>query len=87
MHGTHVSPSSTVFALILIAFLRVSRIAGSDTSSISISYFLWELTRRPDILHKLQQEIDEVMPDPNMVPDIKVLNSLEYLSAFVKEGM
>ncbi|KAJ7209254.1 cytochrome P450 [Mycena pura] len=62
-------------------------VAGTDTTSISISYFLWELTRRRDILHKLQSEINAFMPDPSVIPDIKVLNSMEYLNAFIKEGL
>ncbi|KAJ7654121.1 cytochrome P450 [Mycena polygramma] len=62
-------------------------VAGTDTTSISLSYFLWELTRRHDILRKLQNEIDAVMPDPNAIPDIKVLNSMDYLNAFIKEGL
>ncbi|KAJ7754837.1 cytochrome P450 [Mycena metata] len=62
-------------------------VAGTDTTSISLSYFLWELTRRHDILRKLQNEIDAVMPDPSAVPDIKILNGMEYLNAFIKEGL
>ncbi|KAJ7450853.1 cytochrome P450 [Mycena latifolia] len=62
-------------------------VAGTDTTSISLSYFLWELTRRQDILRKLQQEIDSVMPDPSAIPDIKILNGMEYLNAFIKEGL
>jgi hypothetical protein len=65
----------------------VIRIAGSDTSSISLSYFFWELSRRPDILKKLQDEIDEVMPDSRAIPDICILQELPYLSAFIKEGL
>ncbi|KAF9443296.1 cytochrome P450 [Macrolepiota fuliginosa MF-IS2] len=62
-------------------------IAGSDTSSTSLSYFFWELSRRPDILKKLQIEIDEVMPDSRAIPDISVLQELPYLNAFIKEGL
>jgi hypothetical protein len=65
----------------------VVRIAGSDTSSISLSYFFWELSRRPDILKKLQDEIDEVMPDSRAIPDFCILQELPYLSAFIKEGL
>ncbi|KAJ6448678.1 hypothetical protein C8R47DRAFT_1230928 [Mycena vitilis] len=46
-------------------------VAGTDTTSISLSYFLWELVRRHNILRKLQNEIDAVMPDTNTIPDIK----------------
>ncbi|KAJ7108351.1 cytochrome P450 [Mycena crocata] len=62
-------------------------VAGTDTTSISLSYFLWELTRRHDILRKLQNEIDAAMPDPSAIPDIKILNGMEYLNAFIKEGL
>jgi Cytochrome P450 len=62
------------------------RIAGSDTGSTSLSYFFWELSRRGDIMKKLQQELDEVMPDSQTIPDVLVLQRLPYLNAFIKEG-
>ncbi|KAF7295969.1 hypothetical protein MKEN_01411500 [Mycena kentingensis (nom. inval.)] len=62
-------------------------VAGTDTTSISASFFLWELTRRRDILNKLRSEIDAAMPDARVIPDIKVLNELEYLNAFIEEGL
>ncbi|KAF9059947.1 cytochrome P450 [Rhodocollybia butyracea] len=55
-------------------------IAGSDTTSISVSYSLWEMSRRPDITAKLQAELDEAMPNAHIIPNISVLQSL------VKEG-
>lgn len=51
-----------------------------------MSYFLWELTRRQDIMNKLQGELDEAMPDSHVVPDLAVLQRLPYLNAFIKEG-
>ncbi|KAL0568776.1 hypothetical protein V5O48_013208 [Marasmius crinis-equi] len=62
-------------------------IAGSDTTSTSLSYFLWELSRRPDIAKKLQAELDEAMHDSKVIPDISVLQELPYLNAFIKEGL
>ncbi|KAJ8517764.1 hypothetical protein ONZ45_g5122 [Pleurotus djamor] len=62
-------------------------VAASDTTSTSLSYFFWELSRRPDIVQKLRAELDEVMPDSKRIPDISVLQSLPYLNAFVKEGL
>jgi hypothetical protein len=60
--------------------------AGTDTSSISMTFFLWELTRRPDIVTKLRAELDDAMPDPKVLPDIAALNELPYFNAFLKEG-
>ncbi|TCD70297.1 hypothetical protein EIP91_003926 [Steccherinum ochraceum] len=62
-------------------------VAGVDSSSTTISYFLWELSRRPDIVAKLQREMDDAMPDRRVIPDISVLSSLPYLNAFIKEGL
>ncbi|PBK94016.1 cytochrome P450 [Armillaria gallica] len=62
-------------------------IAGSDTTSTTLSYFLWELSRRPDIVKKLQAELDEIMPNARTIPDMAVLHGLPYLNAFIKEGL
>ncbi|KAF9023114.1 cytochrome P450 [Hymenopellis radicata] len=62
-------------------------IAGSDTTSTTLSYFFWELSRRPDIAKKLHAELDEIMVDPRVIPDISVLQNLPYLNAFIKEGL
>jgi cytochrome P450 len=63
------------------------RIAGSDTTSISVSYFLWEMSHRPDITAKLQAELGEAMPNAHIIPNISVLQSLPYFHALVKEGL
>ena len=60
--------------------------AGTDTTSTSITYLFWELSRRPDIMKKLQAELDEAIPDCKALPDMNVLQSLPYFSAFMKEG-
>ena len=60
-------------------------IAGVDTSSTTLAYMCWELSRRRDVLVELRRELDEVMPDQRGVPDVAVLNQCEYLNAFVKE--
>ncbi|KAG6835749.1 hypothetical protein H0H93_015018 [Arthromyces matolae] len=62
-------------------------IAGSDTTSNTLSYFFWELSRRTDIMKKLQAELDEAMPDAAAIPDLAVLQELPYLNAFIKEGL
>ncbi|KAI0828042.1 cytochrome P450 [Trametes gibbosa] len=62
-------------------------IAGCDTSSTTLSYLFWELSRRKDIERSLQAELDEYMPDRKAVPDLATLNKMPYLNAFVKEGL
>jgi cytochrome P450 len=66
--------------------LSTTSIAGTDTTAITSSYTCWELSRRPDIMRKLQNEIDEVMPDSRSIPKMHVLQTLPYLNAVIKEG-
>ncbi|KAI9513228.1 cytochrome P450 [Russula earlei] len=62
-------------------------IGGCDTTSTTLSYLFWELSRRPDIATKLRVELDTAMPDCQTLPEISILQDLPYLSAFIKEGL
>ena len=64
----------------------ILRIAASDTTSTTLTYTFWELSRRPDILQKLQNELDEAISDPKAIPEVSILQTLPYLNAFIKEG-
>jgi cytochrome P450 len=44
--------------------------AGMDTTSTTITYLFWELSRRPDMMKKLQAELDEAMADSSVLSDI-----------------
>ncbi|KAI4520654.1 cytochrome P450 [Schizophyllum commune Loenen D] len=71
----------------IVAEVLGHTIAGTDTTAITLSYFCWELGRRPDIVEKLRAELDTVMHDSMDIPNIVVLQSLPYLNAFLKEGL
>ncbi|KAJ7137821.1 cytochrome P450 [Mycena epipterygia] len=61
-------------------------IAGTETTSTTLCYFLWQISSSPDVMRKLQLEIDNAMPDPGVIPDLSVLQNLPYLNAFISEG-
>ncbi|KAJ7137805.1 cytochrome P450 [Mycena epipterygia] len=61
-------------------------IAGAETTSTTLCYFLWQISSSPDVMRKLQLEIDNAMPDPGVIPDLSVLQNLPYLNAFISEG-
>lgn len=68
----------------------IRRIAGVDTSATVLSYMCYMFATRPEIVERLREEIDPLMPDDgeggkHRIPDITVLNKLPYLNAFVKE--
>ncbi|KAI0353715.1 cytochrome P450 [Trametes cingulata] len=61
-------------------------VAGVDTSTATLGFVFWELSRRPDVVHRLRLELDEVMPDRRTIPPYAVLARLPYLTAFLNEA-
>jgi hypothetical protein len=78
--------ASLYIAIFPDSFSCFCSIGACDTTSTTLSYLCWELSRRPDISGKLQAELDTVMPDCKTFPDISILQDLPYLSVFIKEG-
>ncbi|BFI28288.1 protein MpCYP829-like10 [Marchantia polymorpha subsp. ruderalis] len=60
--------------------------AGTDTSSDTIVWAITELLRHPNILERLQSELDDVIGTERLVEEAD-LNNLEYLQAVVKETL
>jgi hypothetical protein len=84
-HMGHLFVSSILWSF--ITHCSFCSIGACDTTSTTISYLCWELSRRADIAGKLQAELDAIIPDCTTFPDISSLQDLPYLSAFVKEGL
>ncbi len=64
----------------------VYRVAGVDTSTTTLGFVLWELSRRPDVVERLRHELDEVMSDRRTFPVYASLMKLPYLTAVIQEG-
>jgi benzoate 4-monooxygenase len=63
-------------------------IAGSDTTSNSSCALLYHVARTPDVLQKMQKELDEAIPDKSvMVPDYEAIRHLPYLEAVINETL
>ncbi|KAJ7681741.1 cytochrome P450 11B1 [Mycena rosella] len=69
---------------VLVAEGVAHLVAGTETTSTTLSYFLWEISCSSDMMQRLQKEIDTAMPDPRTIPDLSVQN-LPYLNAFISE--
>lgn len=52
--------------------------AGSDTTSRNIASILYNLLANPQVLEKLQRELDRVMPDPRVLASCRELGQIEY---------
>lgn len=65
-------------------------IAGSDTTAISLSGVLANLTLHPHVMIKLRSELDQATKEGKMTPDhitFKESQNLPYLQACIKEAL
>ncbi|OVA07650.1 Cytochrome P450 [Macleaya cordata] len=59
-------------------------VAGTDTTSTTLEWTMTETMHNPEIMRKVQEELDEVVGMDNMVEESN-LSKLHYLDAVVKE--
>ncbi|EAT39045.1 AAEL009123-PA [Aedes aegypti] len=62
-------------------------VAGSDTSTSAITFTLHELTQNPEVMDKLQSEIDEMLVQTNGELTYTAIKELPYLDLCVKETL
>ncbi|KAI0177897.1 cytochrome P450 [Pestalotiopsis sp. NC0098] len=59
--------------------------AGYDTTASTLSFVYYYLCDNPEVLRKAQQEVDEVVGDKIVTPDM--LPKLVYIAACIKESL
>lgn len=62
-------------------------IAGSDTTSNSSCALLYHVVRTPGVLGRLQEEIDEAIPDGAATPTFDQVRNLPYLQMVINETL
>ncbi|KFY09819.1 hypothetical protein V491_07956 [Pseudogymnoascus sp. VKM F-3775] len=62
-------------------------IAGSDTTSNTLTGIFYWLLKHPEVLAKLQAEVDSVIFSPNDEVAFQTVKNLPYLRACMNEGM
>lgn len=62
-------------------------IAGSDTTSNSSCALLFHVVKNPGVLRKLQQEIDEAVPNDAVIPTYESVKHLPYLGMCINETL
>ncbi|KAL3499744.1 hypothetical protein ACH5RR_038837 [Cinchona calisaya] len=68
------------------ALLMDMVVGGSDTTSNTVEFALAEMMNKPEILRKLQQELDQVVGKKRVVEEADIPN-LPYLYAIMKEQL
>ena len=67
----------------LIAFT----VAGFDTTKATLAWFILEVTNHPEVLQKIQQELDRINPDRSVPFDVSHVSQLDYTLNAIKEAM
>jgi benzoate 4-monooxygenase len=62
-------------------------IAGSDTTSNTSCALLYHCLTHPNVVKKLQAELDKALPDIDAVPTFAAVRDLPYLDSVIKETM
>lgn len=62
-------------------------IAGSDTTSNTSCALLYHCLANPYVIKKLQAELDQALPEMDVVPQFSQVKDLPYLDAVIKETM
>lgn len=59
-------------------------LAGFDTTASAISYCLYELSRKPQLMKRAQREIDQIMSKHNDVITYEMVKEMSYLELCVR---
>jgi benzoate 4-monooxygenase len=62
-------------------------IAGSDTTSNTSCALLYHCLEHSEVVEKLQKELDDALPDIDVVPTYAQVKDLPYVDAVIKETM
>ncbi|GKT84348.1 trichodiene oxygenase [Colletotrichum tofieldiae] len=65
----------------------VVMVAGTETTSFTLTVITFYLLTKPEILEKLTQELRTVVRDPEHLPSWPTLEALPYFSAVISEGL
>ncbi|WYZ35865.1 hypothetical protein EsH8_X_000512 [Colletotrichum jinshuiense] len=61
--------------------------AGTETTSWALGVITYHLLTKPELLVKLQKELNSVVDDPKHLPSWTTLENLPYLGAVLQEGL
>ncbi|KAK2002195.1 trichodiene oxygenase [Colletotrichum falcatum] len=65
----------------------VTMIAGTETTSFTLTVITFYLLTKPDVLERLTRELRTVVADPERLPSWPTLEALPYFSAVISEGL
>lgn len=84
--GEHTNDSGKEFMTMeqCAAQVALFYLAGFDTTASAIAYCLFELSRNPELMQRVHNEIDEVMERHNNVISYENINEMTFLEFCVR---
>ncbi|KEF62035.1 uncharacterized protein A1O9_00007 [Exophiala aquamarina CBS 119918] len=71
----------------LVENVIIFLVAGSGTTAVATTYFIWELGRRLEIHRKVADEVRRAFPDPQTLPTYEEASKLPSLNATIEETL
>ncbi|KAI9296052.1 cytochrome P450 [Neoconidiobolus thromboides FSU 785] len=62
-------------------------IAGTDTTSNTLTWFFYNLANNPDVYEKVEREIHNIFPDKGSINYTKIKSECHYLNAVIHENL
>ncbi|KAI9296044.1 cytochrome P450 [Neoconidiobolus thromboides FSU 785] len=62
-------------------------VAGTDTTSNTLTWFFYNLANNPDVYEKVEKEIHDTFPDKRSIDYTKIKSECHYLNAVIHESM
>ena len=62
-------------------------LAGSDTTARTMGIAVYHTLANKDVAVRLREELESVMPNPQDIVELKVLETLPWLSSIIKEAL
>lgn len=71
----------------ILSNLLTLLVAGEDTTAHTMAWMLHFMTDVPWVQHLMQQEVDDVLGEARMLPDVQTQERLGYVAAVAQEAM
>ncbi|KAG2387190.1 hypothetical protein C9374_001522 [Naegleria lovaniensis] len=62
-------------------------VAGTETSSNTLQWIIYELAKRPEIQKRAQQEVDQILNNGQLQPSFQLYDSFIYCNAIIHETL
>lgn len=67
--------------------LMTMLVAGHETTASALTWAIFELVQNPALLSRVQAEVDEYLPNPDTLPTLETLRSMQLVRLCIAESL